>query len=442
MVVRKRFFAGLAAVAALSMGLSGCGSTPAADGDADKKTDDGGTTEVVNLTYMHRLPDKEGMTLTEDIVAKWNKEHPEIQVTATKFDGTASEMIKKLETDVNSGEAPDLAQVGYAEVPETFNKGMLMDVTEYAGQYKDHFAETPYNLMSVNGQYFGLPQDTGPLVYMYNAAEFEKLGIEVPKTADDLVAAAKKAAESGKYIMAFQPDEAGNMLTGLASAAESWYKVENDKWVVDTESAGSQAVADVFQQLLDANAATTNARWDASFDASLQDGSLIGTVAAAWEAPLFMDSSGETGKGDWRVTQIGDWFGNGTKTGPDGGSGVAVMKGCEHPKEAMEFLDWFNTQVVDLVSQGLVVAATTEDAKTPETWAEFFGGQDIMAEFKTANDNMADVSYIPGFSAVGAAMNEAAAAAKDGTGKVADIFSTAQKTSVDTLTNYNLPVAE
>ena len=41
------------------------------------------------------------------------------------------------------------------------------------------------------------------------------------------------------------------------------------------------------------------------------------------------------------------------ETGPDGGSAVAVLKNSKHPKEAMEFLDWFNTQVPDLVSQGL-----------------------------------------------------------------------------------------
>lgn len=87
-----------------------------------------------------------------------------------------------------------------------------------------------------------------------------------------------------------------------------------------------------------------------------EDGTLIGNIGAAWEASLFKDSAGDTGKGDWRVTQIGDWFGNGTSTGPDGGSGVAVLKGCEHKAEAMEFLDWFNTQVEDLTSQGLIVA--------------------------------------------------------------------------------------
>ena len=56
-------------------------------------------------------------------------------------------------------------------------------------------------------------------------------------------------------------------------------------------------------------------------------------------------------------------------------------------------------------------AATTEDAETPSEWSTFFGGQDIMKEFKTANNNMGDFTYMPGFSAVAAKMNETAAKA-------------------------------
>ena len=67
--------------------------------------------------------------------------------------------------------------------------------------------------------------------------------------------------------------------------------------------------AETFQELIDNKATLTNPRWVPSFDASLQDGTLIGNIGAAWEAPLFKDSAGDTGKGDWRVTQIGDWFG-------------------------------------------------------------------------------------------------------------------------------------
>ena len=85
----KRIVAAFAAVAAMGMGLAGCGSDTAGD---TKTTDDGG---VVNITYMHRLPDSEGMTLVNDIVAKWNKQHPNIQVKATKFDGNAAVIINK-----------------------------------------------------------------------------------------------------------------------------------------------------------------------------------------------------------------------------------------------------------------------------------------------------------------------------------------------------------
>ena len=49
----KRIVAAFAAVAAMGMGLAGCGSDTAGD---TKSGSDGG---VVNITYMHRLPDSE-----------------------------------------------------------------------------------------------------------------------------------------------------------------------------------------------------------------------------------------------------------------------------------------------------------------------------------------------------------------------------------------------
>ena len=437
----KGLMAGAAAVAAACMALSGCGgaSSGGSSSSSSGSVSNGGKVEI---TYIHRLPDKSGMTSVEQIVSRWNKENPNIQVKPIHFNGNASDLIKKLETDVKAGNAPDLAQAGYSEIPELFTKGLLEDVTAEADQYKGDFAEGPYGNMTIGGKTFGLPQDTGPLVYYYNKTEFDKLGISVPKTQGELLESAKKAAAQGKYIMSFQADEAGNMLSGLAGASDPWYTIEGDAWKVDTQTSGSKAVAKVYQQLLDDKAATTNPRWDPSFDASLQKGELIGTIGAAWEAPLLMDSMADKGKGDWRVAQIGDWFDNGEKTGPDGGSGVVALNGIKHKAEAMKFLDWFNTQIDDLTSQGLVVAATTGSAKTPASWSEFYGGQDVMAEFAAANGNLASFSYIPGFSAVGTAMKEKAADAADGKAKVETIFDVAQTASVDTLKDYGLSVAQ
>lgn len=128
-------------------------------------------------------------------------------------------------------------------------------------------------------------------------------------------------------------------------------------------------------------------------------------------------------------------------TGPDGGSGVSVIKGCKNPAQAMKFNDWLNTQIDALVSQGLVVAAKGT-MKTPEAVKSFYGGQDVFAELGKANEALnPNFPYIPTFPAVGADMSAAADRAGKGQGKVADIFQAAQDSSVKSLKDAGLPVA-
>ncbi|MDO5049278.1 MAG: extracellular solute-binding protein [Actinomycetaceae bacterium] len=430
-----------AAVSVASLGLAACssgGEEPAPESDATAEA----PAEAVTIQYLHRLPDGEGMVPVAEIVDRWNAEHPEIQVEATKFDGASAEMIKKLETDVKANNAPCLAQIGYGEVPEVFSKGLVEDVAAEAEKYKDNYSGA-YGQMQVGDAVVGLPQDTGPLVYFYDEAAFADLGIEVPTTVDELKEAAKAAAEQGKYILDFEPDEAQYMLSALSAAAgDTWYAAENDAWKVTTTGDGASLVADFWQEMIDSGAALTHERWGEAYANALASGELVGNIGPAWEAGFMLDGVVPEGEeGTWKVALLPE-FGNGQMTGPDGGSGVAVMKGCEYPAEAMQFNDWFNTQTEDLATQGLVVAALG-DVVTPEKVKMQFGGQDVFAELAKANETLnPNFGYIPGFSAVGAKMNEVAGNVVAGEGKVMDIFTAAQDESVKTLKDLNLPVAE
>ena len=446
-VFPKRLMTTVGLLSAAALGLTACGGSAdpedtTADSSVESTTDETTSGEAVEIEYMHRLPDGEGMTPVADIVQRWNDENPNIQVSTTKFDGEAQEMITKLQTDIEANNGVCLAQLGYAEVPELFVKGLTLDVTEEAEKYKDNFGGA-FGQMAVGETTVGLPQDSGPLIYMYNEEEFKALGIEVPTNAEEFAAAAKTAAEQGKYIADFEPDEAQNWLSGQAAAAGAvWYSAEDDAWKVDTLSDETMIIADFWQDLLDADAVLTHDRWSDAYTAALVDGSLIGNVAAAWEVGFVLDDlDGTDYEGQWRVAQLPE-FGGEAMTGPDGGSGVAVMKGCEYPAEAMEFNNWFNTQVDDLASQGLVPAASTA-AETPEKWSKQFGGQDVMAELVTANENQnPDFTYIPGFSAVGPKMKEVAANAASGSAKVEDVFKAAQDASIAALKDFGLPVSE
>ena len=431
--------AAVLAVGAMSaFGLAAC-STAADSGD---NGDSGASGEPITIEYMHRLDNGADMVTVAEIAERWNAEHPDIQVKTTKFDGAATDMVLKLETDVKAGNAACLAQVGYSEAPQLYVKGLLEDVTAEAEKYADNFSAGAYAGMRVGDVVVGLPQDVGPLVYFYNAAEFEALGLDAPATIEDLAADSATAAAAGKFVTAFSADEATHWLAAQSAAAgDTWFSTEDDKWVVSTEGEGSQKVAAFWQNLLDNDLTLKADRWGEPFTLALNDGSLIGHIGAAWEAGFLLDSlDGTAAEGQWRIAQLPD-FGAGQLSGPDGGSGVAVLKGCEHPAEAMEFNNWFNTQIDDLSSQGLVVAGNGTP-ETPEKMLRQFGGQDVLGELSTATANMnPDFPYAPGFSTL-SAMTETAAAVVAGDKKVADIFTTAQNTAIKALTDLGLPVAE
>lgn len=458
----KRYMKAGAMLAVAALGLTACGgdadtaTTPTADAPAETTTApapadettapveettpaDEPADDAVEIQYLHRLPDNEGMQLVQDVADQWNAENPDIQVTATKFAGEAGDMITKLEADINAGTGPCLAQLAYGEVPEMFTKGLVEDVTSEAEQYRDNFGGA-FGMMSPGGVTVGLPQDNGPLVYYYNETAFNELGIEVPTNIEEFLAAAKTAAAEGKYIVNFIGDDTRDWLSAQAAAAgDSWFTAESDQWVVNTNGEGTQRVAAMWQDLLDNDATATHNRWGDEWTAAVNDGTLIGSIGAAWEAAFMLDGSATAGQ--WRVAQLPD-FGAGQMSGPWGGSGVAVMKGCEHPAEAMAFNNWFNTQLDALASQGLVVAALG-DVETPEAIKEAFGGQDVYAELAKANETMNDqFAYIPGWSTVAGPVGEAAAAAISGSGTVADIFTAAGEASVKALKDAGLPVQE
>ena len=65
----------------------------------------------------------------------------------------------------------------------------------------------------------------------------------------------------------------------------------------------------------------------------------------------------------------------------------------------------------------------------------------MFGELAAANASLsANFTYMPGFSTVADPMSQAASAAGDGSGPVADVFTAAQDQSVKTLKNLGLPV--
>ncbi|MFE7504531.1 ABC transporter substrate-binding protein [Promicromonospora sp. NPDC057488] len=423
--------------------VSACGGGAAQDtGGAPDGTKAPTGGDPVTITYLHRLPEPDGAVSVKEITDRWNAEHPDIQVEASAFLGSADEMGVRLEADIKAGVGPCLAQVGYSELPEFYVRGLVSDVTKEAAPFEQYFSPGSWAAMNVGGAQLGVPQDAGPMVFFYDAAEFERLGIEVPTTPEEFVDAARVVAADGKFMDAFSADNASIVAALSAAAGDKWFNTDDDQWRVETDGPGSRSVAAFYQQLLDDDLVLRASRWSDDFAAALNEGTLVGYIGAGWNAGFMLDAvDGSEHEGDWRIAPIPD-FGAGGVTAPDGGSGVAVMSGCEHPAEAMAFNGWLNQQVDDLATQGLITVSH-EVPKTSERSLRQFGGQDVMKVLVEATGDLTtDFQYAPGMEAMFTAMQPVLADAAEGDRPVADALSTARETAVARLLDVGLPVAE
>lgn len=445
MVRRKNTSAGrrttTIALATLSaLALASCASGTGGD---DAEADSG---SPVSIDYWHRLPSVEGAKTVDDLVAEWNTANPDIKVTATALQGSAGDSYPKIAAAVEGNNAPCLAQVGVDRVPDLLSTGQLLDVTEYAKQYEGNYLPYAWNKSTFAGQTYGLPQDTGPIVLYYRTDLFEQYGIKVPTTWEEYRAAgeAVKAANPEARIGSFLPDES-MWLMALASAnGATWWSVGEDGWTVDVDSAETQEVAEYWQGLIDDDIVATTPRWDPTFDQSLNDGTLVATIGASWEAPLIAGAAPDSA-GSWGVAQIPMADPATPMVGEDGGSIVAVLKGCKNPEQAVKFADWINTNVDGLMPLGLFPATTTPAGgfATPESLKTFFGGQDIYSEFSTANEAV-NVGWT--FSPT---TGQTLTAIQDGTGKMLtggpglpEIMTAAHASSIASLEKAGITVAK
>lgn len=438
MRILKKASAIVAVVALSAAGMAGCSSDKPSEPKAEapaKTMEAPDSGETVELEYWHRLPDSEGMIKVADSAAEFTKANPNIKVKTVKFEGDATQSYEKISAAVKAGNAPCLAQASYDGIPAMLVRGELMDVTEQVAQYKDNYAAGPWGQTSPGGKTYGIPQDTGPLVYYYDKDAFDALGLKAPTTWDEYWANAAKAKEAGKYTSVFFNDEAGDWFGAVAAANDTtWFSLDGDAWKVTLNGDKTKAVADAWQKSMDAGDTFVTDRWGdpSPFDTAVKEGKVIGYVGAAWEAAFNLGSLGKD-KANWQVAQMPDM-----KSGPWGGSAIVVLKGCEHPEQALKFANWYNTNMEAMASQGLVPAAKG-DAPTPAKMKALYGGQDVMKTLQEAatlsNPNWA---YSPTWPAVKSTLIDNA---KTGM-KLGETINKAQEEAVKSLEQAGLSVAK
>jgi multiple sugar transport system substrate-binding protein/raffinose/stachyose/melibiose transport system substrate-binding protein len=189
MKARKTLAVTAAAVVA-AMTLAACGG-----GDSGSGGEDGGD---VTMTFWHNSTTGDGKAYWEDTVAAFEEANPGVTINIQSIQN--EDMDGKLQTALNSGDAPDIFMArGGGKLADVVEAGQAMDLSDALTQEtRDALGEASLSAFTVDGGVYGVPTAVLPGGIYYSKDLFEQAGItETPTTVDELSDAVDQLKAAG-----------------------------------------------------------------------------------------------------------------------------------------------------------------------------------------------------------------------------------------------------
>jgi multiple sugar transport system substrate-binding protein len=177
------------------------------------------TPQPVTLTIWHNWgPDDAKGPAMKTILANFMAANPDITIKDEVY--VDADIPLKVETATTAGQEPDLVFVQLVGDPLTWtDSGVTLPVNDYIkqwgldGKFKDVALS---NFTQADGKIKAFPLEGYVWPIWYNTKVFQAAGVDIPKTTDDLIAAAKKIRATGNQpVIASGSDGMGQYLFTL-----------------------------------------------------------------------------------------------------------------------------------------------------------------------------------------------------------------------------------
>ncbi|MBP0455200.1 sugar ABC transporter substrate-binding protein [Kitasatospora sp. RG8] len=430
-----------ATAAALSVTLlAACGS----DGKQDQDAEAGGKGQPVTITFWGWAKG------TKDVVAAFNASHTDVQVAFEEIPSGVAGGYAKIANAVKAGNAPDVFNTEYQQLPDFVSQGAVQDITRLVpAALKAKYLPQPVELTTLDGKNWALPLDAAPQAFYYRKDLFDKAGLTPPKTWDEFRATAQKLKEAqpDTRIATFFPDDPSTFEAFAWQAGAHWFGTSGEAWTVDISSATTKRVADYWQQLMAEDLVRVQPSFSQQWTASLQKGETAGYLGASWGGGV-LKSTLPDASGKWAVAPVPTWDGN-PASGMVGGTTFAVSKDSKKAKAAVEFASWATTTpegVKARIASGTSSSFPASPELVPVAKAafntDFYGGQDVYALFGDAAKSVKPSwTWGPTMGATNTSLKDGFARLTAG-GSLAQSADTAQQATVAELKNRGLKVAQ
>ncbi|MFI6210149.1 extracellular solute-binding protein [Streptomyces sp. NPDC051041] len=369
----RRGIAATALVASLALAATACGG----DGDS------GDTAGPVTITWWDTSNATNEAPTYKALVKEFEAAHEGIKVKYVNvpFDQAQN----KFDTAAGSKGAPDVLRSEVGWTPAFAKKGFFLplDGTEALAE-QDEFRPNLIQQAKYEGKVYGVPFTTDTLALVYNKELFEKAGVEVPRTWDEL----KKAAATIK-------DKTG--VDGYWGSTQGYYAqpflhgegtdtVDVDAKKITVTSPAARKAYATWQSLFDGKGlhkADTTADAYAHIQEAFVSGKVASIIQGPWEITNFYKGSAFEDKGNLGIATVP--AGSSGKAGaPTGGHNLSVYAGSDeaHQKAALTFVKFMTSaKAQETIALKNSTLPTRDDAYTAKVTSDpgIAGYQDVLS---------------------------------------------------------------
>lgn len=385
--------AAMALAGMMTLGLAACGSS--GDGEKAKKKDDNKLTiwawdESFNIKAANEA---------KDIYAKENPD-AEVEVVTMAQD----DIVAKLNTSLSSGSydgLPDIVLIedyriqGYL----TAYQDEFADLSDIASA--DDFASYKTGVNQVDGKMYGIPFDSGVAAVFYRTDLIEQAGYTSEDmqnlTWDKYIEIGKAVKEkTGKHMLTLDPSDLGQIRMMLQSAG-AWYTDEEGKVNIKDNEALKQAFS-TYQKIVDSGISKQVSDWD-QFVGAFNNGDVASVPIGCWISPSILKAEDQSGK--WAVAAFPKMAENADSVNASsiGGAGWYVLKNVGHEELAKDFLSKTfasNAELMNQLAVDINLVSTLKAAESAENYTkgiEYYGGQEVFADFAEWQNAVPTVNY-------------------------------------------------
>lgn len=385
--------AAMALAGMMTLSLAACGSS--GDGEKAKKKDDNKLTiwawdESFNIKAANEA---------KDIYAKENPD-AEVEVVTMAQD----DIVAKLNTSLSSGSydgLPDIVLIEDYKIQGylTAYQDEFADLSDIASA--DDFASYKTGVNQVDGKMYGIPFDSGVAAVFYRTDLIEQAGYTSEDmqnlTWDKYIEIGKAVKEkTGKHMLTLDPSDLGQIRMMLQSAG-AWYTDEEGKVNIKDNEALKQAFS-TYQKIVDSGISKQVSDWD-QFVGAFNNGDVASVPIGCWISPSILKAEDQSGK--WAVAAFPKMAENADSVNASsiGGAGWYVLKNVGHEELAKDFLSKTfasNAELMNQLAVDINLVSTLKAAESAENYTkgiEYYGGQEVFADFAEWQNAVPTVNY-------------------------------------------------